>query len=244
MNSTAAIDTFDALIVDDEPALRQAMARAFARRGFRCDLAANGNEALRRLAGQSYDVLVTDLCMPEMHGHDLVVGLLQRAKRPVVIVVTGVTDQRLERDLRARGVDEILFKPVDYALLAARAEALVELRAAKLEGQAGSANELPSSPIADVMTGQRSITSDEKPAGDDCPPSSVALSASATASTPPPREAQPAAADPADSLAIKIERLEHELSILAAKRNPSWIWLVVVFQTGLLSGWLLARCAG
>jgi len=137
-----AVDCYSALIVDDEPVLRQATARALARCGFRCDLAADGRQALEMLSGQRYQVVVTDLRMPEMNGHRLAVELLKKPDRPVVIVITGVTEQKLERDLRARGVDEILLKPVDYSFVASRAKALVESRATAIPFQ-NKGNSLP-----------------------------------------------------------------------------------------------------
>jgi DNA-binding response OmpR family regulator len=79
-----------------------------------------------------YDVIVTDLRMPEMNGHTLVVELLKREHRPAVVVLTGVTEPRLAKDLIARGVDDIVFKPVDQGVLAAKVQALVARRTASL----------------------------------------------------------------------------------------------------------------
>src|SRR5690242_13858597 len=103
MATPLAADMNDALLVDDEPVLRQAMARAFNRAGFRCELAGDGRHALQLMSERRFHLVVTDLRMPEMNGHRLSVELLSQANRPVVMVVTGVTEQKLEADLRARG---------------------------------------------------------------------------------------------------------------------------------------------
>jgi CheY-like chemotaxis protein len=55
------------LMVDDNPAIREAIARSLVRRGCSVNTAADAAEALASLRRQSFDVIVTDLNMPE-HG--------------------------------------------------------------------------------------------------------------------------------------------------------------------------------
>ncbi|HEY3969623.1 MAG TPA: response regulator, partial [Planctomycetaceae bacterium] len=81
------------------------------------------------IATTDYDVVVTDLRMPAVNGHTLALELLNRPARPVVVVLTGVTEPKLAKDLIARGVDDIIFKPVDQSILAAKVRALVDRRA-------------------------------------------------------------------------------------------------------------------
>lgn len=58
---------WSALMVDDNPAMREAIARSLARRGCAVTTVADAAEALASLRRQSFDVIVTDLNMPE-HG--------------------------------------------------------------------------------------------------------------------------------------------------------------------------------
>ncbi|MGH7134621.1 MAG: response regulator, partial [Pirellulales bacterium] len=120
---------YRALVVDDEPSVRMIATRELSRYGFICDAARDGLHALELLADARYDVVVTDLRMPGMNGHALAVDLLNRPNRPVVVVLTGVTEPRLAKDLIARGVDDILFKPIDQSILASKVRSLVERRA-------------------------------------------------------------------------------------------------------------------
>ncbi len=117
-----------ALVVDDEAPLRKLIALALQREGFRCEQAADGEEAERLIGRQTYDVVITDLRMPRKHGHALVTTLLQLKQRPIVIVHTGVLETRLAKDLLARGVDDIFFKPSDFGLMAAKVKALITRR--------------------------------------------------------------------------------------------------------------------
>ena len=102
-----------ALVVDDDLVSRQIASRTLVKAGFACDTAIDGAQARQYLASSRYDLVVTDLQMPNGNGHGLCVELLRKSPRPAIIVVTAVLDPRLETDLLNRGVDQVLFKPVD-----------------------------------------------------------------------------------------------------------------------------------
>ncbi|HVX11498.1 MAG TPA: HDOD domain-containing protein [Pirellulales bacterium] len=121
-----ARQSFRALVVDDDAVSRQIMIRAATQVGGQCDTAAGGREANELLKSRAYDVVLTDLRMPEGNGHALCVELLERRPHPVLVVLTGVTEPRLVRDLLARGVDDVMFKPINCHLLAAKVDALLE----------------------------------------------------------------------------------------------------------------------
>jgi len=69
--------------------------------------------------------------MPEEGGYSLAVELLQQETRPVIVIHTNVDDPRLTRDLMSRGVDDIIYKPVQPAAFAAKAKSLVLRRRPK-----------------------------------------------------------------------------------------------------------------
>jgi len=125
---------YRALVVDDEELVRQLAVRSLSAEGFRCDQAANGEIAAQMFLDTRYDVVLTDLRMPRRHGHSLAVELLSRPERPVIVVVTGVLEPRLAKDLLARGVDDIAFKPVDYEVLGAKVRTLVARKNAAASG--------------------------------------------------------------------------------------------------------------
>ena len=119
-----------ALVVDDDVVSQEIAIQALAQAGIKSDAAFGGWQAERLYDAHRYDVVVTDLQMPNGNGHALCVSLLQRPVRPVLIVATGITDSRLTRDLLLRGVDDVLFKPLDGQLLAAKVQALLARRSA------------------------------------------------------------------------------------------------------------------
>jgi CheY-like chemotaxis protein len=123
---------YQALVVEDWPVVRQATMRALSRAGFHCDGAPNGSLALEMVKAAQYDVVVTDLRMPEINGHQLTLELLAMPHRPAIIILTGAMEPALMHDLQARGVEEILFKPVALDAFAAKVQAVVEGRAYSL----------------------------------------------------------------------------------------------------------------
>ncbi|QDT17088.1 hybrid sensor histidine kinase/response regulator [Alienimonas californiensis] len=120
-----------ALVVDDHVAERLVTARGLTKQGFECRTAQNGREALELLdAGLECDVVVTDLQMPELNGRALCRKLLERPRRPGLIVLSGSLDARLHEGLEELGVDRLFFKPMGSRELARAAAEVVAARAA------------------------------------------------------------------------------------------------------------------
>ena len=116
---------YQALIVDDDPIARRTVGFALGREQFRCSYAIDGVDAGRQLAEQRFDVVVTDLRMPNKHGHALAVELMQSESRPLIIVHSSIDDPRLAKDLLLRGVDDVVYKPTNYEAFAAKVKSLV-----------------------------------------------------------------------------------------------------------------------
>ncbi len=102
------------LIVDDEWTIRKQLSRALQLSGIQCDCAVNGDEALDCFLHHRHKLVVTDLRMPKKNGHSLAVALLELANPPIVVALTGITEPRLAQDLLARGVADVVYKPLNY----------------------------------------------------------------------------------------------------------------------------------
>jgi signal transduction histidine kinase/ActR/RegA family two-component response regulator len=108
------------LVVDDEPDVRDILACVLEEAGAMVVSADGVDGALSAIAGQTFDVLVTDLVMPERDGYDLVARLGQEAhaERPrTIIAVTALASSRERVRALAAGFDYHLAKPVDFSLL-------------------------------------------------------------------------------------------------------------------------------
>lgn len=100
------------LVVDDEPDLRTLYELTLLREGYRVQAAANLEEAKRLLTEQSFDVLITDMRLPDGLGIELIKHLRseQRSERCIVITAYGSPENAVE-SLQA-GAFDYLTKPV------------------------------------------------------------------------------------------------------------------------------------
>lgn len=62
---------YRALVVDDEPAICTLLINALSRKGIDAESALNGGEGLKKLTDKHFDVVITDICMPDMDGNTL-----------------------------------------------------------------------------------------------------------------------------------------------------------------------------
>jgi CheY-like chemotaxis protein len=101
------------LLVDDEPDIRRSISKFLTRTGWEVDLADSGDEGLRQLAGASYEVVLCDLRMPGMSGHEFYRRLESMASPAIatLIFMTGdVLSPEASRFLQEAG-RPVLSKP-------------------------------------------------------------------------------------------------------------------------------------
>lgn len=125
MNATPQSDKPRVLVVEDDPALAQALALALSRRGFNVAQATNGKSALERASGESFAAIILDLTLPEMDGLEVLQSMRNKGVTTPVIVLTarGTVGDRVQ-GLRL-GADDYLPKPFDLDELEARVLALL-----------------------------------------------------------------------------------------------------------------------
>jgi CheY-like chemotaxis protein len=106
------------LVVDDQPLVRDTLARLVQSLGYVVRAASDGAEALARLREEPVDVVLSDVAMPGMSGLEL--GRAVRAAWPEVRVVlcTGFADALGEDEVRASGAEALLAKPLSRFRLA------------------------------------------------------------------------------------------------------------------------------
>jgi two-component system response regulator MprA len=113
------------LVVDDEPAVRQALERALAAEGHDVTVAEDGRAALDRLAEERVDAVVLDVAMPKIDGLEVCRRLRTAGDRTPVLMLTArdAVDDRVA-GLDA-GADDYLVKPFALKELKARLRALL-----------------------------------------------------------------------------------------------------------------------
>ena len=109
------------LVVDDDPVVGKSFERVLSPKGYSVIAAADGAEALDKLARERYDVVFTDIRMPGMDG--LEVAQRIKAANPwlPVVIVTGYGSEANEMKARQIGVSSFLHKPLTPELIEATA---------------------------------------------------------------------------------------------------------------------------
>lgn len=77
------------LVVDDEPAVREALAAALEVEGYAVTLAQDGREALRSLKRERFDLIFLDVLLPRIGGASVLKAIKRRDPEAVVVIITG-----------------------------------------------------------------------------------------------------------------------------------------------------------
>jgi CheY-like chemotaxis protein len=130
------------LIVDDEPNIRQLTRHALQTEGIQCDEAANGALAFEAIHAQRYDLVLSDIDMPEMTGPEMLRRLREAPPYPhlKVILVSGRATPNEMAQLLAAGADDFLTKPMSLMQLRARIKAALRNKDAQNNADVMSQN--------------------------------------------------------------------------------------------------------
>jgi DNA-binding NtrC family response regulator len=121
------------LIVDDEAALRSAIAERLADHGFTVVQAGSGEEAMPLLAEFAFDILITDLRLPGMGGREVLDAALERYPDIIAIVITGYGTVKDAVDAIKQGAADFVTKPFQFDALLHVVRSAVEQRRLKSE---------------------------------------------------------------------------------------------------------------
>ena len=136
------------LVVDDDPAVRKSFDRVLTGKGYAVITAENGEEALRKLNEEKYDLVYSDIRMPGMSG--LEVAEKVRARRPwtPVVIITGYGTDIAEERAKAAGVSKFLHKPLSPAMIEDSARDVLAVPAAPVAAAVVAAPEAPAAEVA------------------------------------------------------------------------------------------------
>lgn len=94
------------LIAEDNPEVREFVARALSSCGFKTTEAADGQEALEALTREKFNILVTDIVMPHVDGIALAMKATRMAPDLKIIMISGYAQERI----RAHNLDTLVYK--------------------------------------------------------------------------------------------------------------------------------------
>jgi two-component system response regulator HydG len=110
------------LVIDNDPAHAEAMADSLRSVGFECTVAGSGPEGAELLDVGTYEIVITDLKMPELGGLEILAKVKQVQPDAEVILVTGHGTIESAVEAMQRGAFNYLLKPLDLKQLRAVVE--------------------------------------------------------------------------------------------------------------------------
>ena len=134
------------LVAEDNPINQEVLSQQLAVLGLNCDVAANGDIALRMMEEKPYDILLCDCHMPGMDGFELTRILRKREEeaggRIPIIAITANALPGEAAKCKAQGMDDFLTKPIEISTLSGVLEKWLDTEVGARTSDASHANTL------------------------------------------------------------------------------------------------------
>lgn len=112
------------LIVDDEPSITEFVSYAMQKEGYQTEIASDGEEALRKIEQQHFDLFILDIMLPGIDGYELCRRIRAKMSTPILFLSARDTELNKVAGLEL-GADDYLAKPFGVRELLARTRALL-----------------------------------------------------------------------------------------------------------------------
>lgn len=106
------------LVIDDDHLVVKSLARLLEKEGYDITCTESGHEALALLVSTNFDLIITDIKMPEMNGIELVSSIkdmlkFKKKKDIPIIFITGYSDEKSYTDAKKLNATNFIYKPFD-----------------------------------------------------------------------------------------------------------------------------------
>jgi two-component system, OmpR family, KDP operon response regulator KdpE len=116
------------LVIDDEPPIRRLLRTSLVSQGFQVVEAANGREALEQIEQSAPDLVILDLGLPDIQGHELIRRLREQGSSVPILVLSSRIDETGKVEALDLGADDYITKPFGTDELFARIRAALRHR--------------------------------------------------------------------------------------------------------------------
>jgi len=116
------------LVVDDEDIIRQSLSYILNNEHYEVDEAENGKIAFEKIKAKTYDLVITDLEMPEMKGTELLEEIKKMNIQTAAIVITAFGSLETAISALRTGASDYILKPVEFDELIIKVKRLFEAR--------------------------------------------------------------------------------------------------------------------
>jgi len=108
---TSPVDAMNVLVAEDNPAVREFIVRSLASVGYKVSVAVDGQQALDALTKEKFNVLVTDIVMPNVDGIALAMKAIRLFPDLRIVMISGYAQERMRAHNLDALVHKILAKP-------------------------------------------------------------------------------------------------------------------------------------
>lgn len=113
------------LLIEDEEALAEAVARGLRNEGFEVEVVHDGLRGLERARSEDIDAIVLDIMLPGMNGYKVCRALREEGVGTPILMLTAKQGEYDEAEALDTGADDFLSKPFSFVVLVARLRALL-----------------------------------------------------------------------------------------------------------------------
>ncbi|MCW5559616.1 MAG: response regulator, partial [Verrucomicrobiae bacterium] len=124
------------LVLDDEASILELLKQHLEEEGYECESFTSAPSALAELKSNRYDLIITDLKMPEIHGIEVVVRAKELDPEVAVIVVTALMEVTNAIEAMRAGADDYLLKPFNLSEISLAVEKALDRRRLLIENRA------------------------------------------------------------------------------------------------------------
>ncbi len=124
------------LVVDDERSIRDSLEMVLKEEGYNVKTATDGKQALKLLEENNFDIMITDLKMPELDGIQLTKHCLQTYPQTSVIIITAYGSLETAIEALRVGAYDYILKPFDFDDVLIKVQNLIKHKELILENQA------------------------------------------------------------------------------------------------------------
>jgi DNA-binding NtrC family response regulator len=121
------------LVVDDEQIIRESLSFILKKEGYDVEEAANGRDALVKHEANAFDIILTDIEMPEMKGVELLKQVRQRTPQVLVVIITAFGSVETAVQALREGAADYILKPINFDDLIYRVKKLCDYHALIIE---------------------------------------------------------------------------------------------------------------
>jgi putative two-component system response regulator len=123
------------LLVDDEEAIRGILNKGLAMRGYVCDEAGDGEEAIAKLKEKPTDLVIMDINMPGRQGDEVLPDITLNFPETAVIMASGVSDTKIIAKCIKNGAQDFINKPFKFEQILQSINGTLDKRRVALEIQ-------------------------------------------------------------------------------------------------------------